>query len=723
MILFEEDWETYPNAIIDTETKNTSFIELAALYREMGIKNNAFILQLHNTELQGVDPYDPNLTHDQAIAIGLECKQNFWYWIREIARDPQGSGEFPIRLKINRGLVAAYWLFFNYITIFLIMIRQTGKSFGLDWLYLYLAFIRMTKSDISILTLNEKLRGRELERLKMFEHILPSYLKQRRRTDPANTEIMKVSGTGNTIRFFVPSLSKIQADRVGRGMSSGVNGADEFAYIPNNHITIPVMLSAMSAAAEVARMKNEPTGAIFSTTSGKRDTIEGAFAFKKVMEAATMNEAFFDLQNYAMLEEVIRGMSKNRDLTVNCTYNHRQLGFTDEWLRERMKKAMVEDPVQARADYFNQWPSGTGSDIFSQETMETIRKSESPEFHAQYTSPGLYQLRWYYPEAAIKTKLLSAPHILSIDPSEAVNRDAIGVILDNAHTGETAMAADITITNIGVFALWLVEFIVQNPRVTVIIERKSTGIAIIDLLLLYLPQRDINPFTRLYNDVVDEAESKKERYSMIQGQRGMRDETLLQHKATFGWATAGSGKTSRSELYSTTLNSMTRYCATMMRDTKLIHQTLGLEVRNGRIDHQENGHDDLVIAKLLVHWLLTKGKNLRYYGIEPSEILSKNPERRVAENRLNYYERERQIQYRARVEQLTKDLGQETDPYVIERLERDLIRIGGELIQDDNELISIDALINKIREDRTAFSRSNSSYGSSPYPTELVYKQ
>ena len=65
MILFRSDWMKYPNAIADFQTKNKSFIEMAALLKAMGVKNHTFLLALHDRTLVGVDPFDyANLTHE-----------------------------------------------------------------------------------------------------------------------------------------------------------------------------------------------------------------------------------------------------------------------------------------------------------------------------------------------------------------------------------------------------------------------------------------------------------------------------------------------------------------------------------------------------------------------------------------------------------------------------------------------------------------------------------
>ena len=107
-ILFFDQWADYPHAIVDTKTTNTSFLRLAAIYKKMGIKNHAFILQLHNPDLQGIDPFSEDLTTAQMAAIALECKENFFYFIREIAMAPPISGNIPVRFKANRGNIATY---------------------------------------------------------------------------------------------------------------------------------------------------------------------------------------------------------------------------------------------------------------------------------------------------------------------------------------------------------------------------------------------------------------------------------------------------------------------------------------------------------------------------------------------------------------------------------------------------------------------------------------
>lgn len=713
-LLFYNEWKTkYPHAIVDFDTKNESFKRIATLYRDMGVKNHAFPLQLHDRSLVGVDPYDPNLTPEMMIRIAIECKNNLFYFMREVARDPAGSDEFPIGYRANRANIGLYWSFLNAILVFLIQIRQTGKSFGIDWLYTWLLNFRLTKTEISHLTKDEKLRGRELERLKSMELTLPPYLKQRGARDPGNTEVLRISSLENYFKAYLPNKSPKIADIIGRGMTSPIVGVDEFAYIFNSWITIPVMLSATLAAREVSRMKGEPYGTIFATTSGKRDTAEGKYAFKMVNDAAIWSESFFDAENIEDLHKMIVKASPVGKLHVNLTFNHRQLGYTDEWLKERLREAVQEDPVQIAADYFNEWPSGTTYSPFKQDVAKLIRDSEVLDYYTEFAPPESYALRWYYDEKDIGRKLSTTHHILSIDSSEAVGSDAIGITLRNIETGEIAMAADVSEGNLILFSRWLARFLIDNTNVTLIIERRSTGAMICDYLLVYLTEAGIDPFKRIYNQVVQFADEYPQRYESIKNTYGRLGDLCNQYKKFFGWSTSGSGTTSRDDLYSRTLNNAAKMTGGLMRDRKLILQTLGLEIRNGRVDHAAGEHDDLTISFLLSYWLMSLGKNLRHYGIDSSKILANNPVYLSDLKEVSHYERDGNLQARKRVEQLSVQLKEEKDEYVAQRLEFDLELAISRLSDQDRKIVAADDLINKLREERFKSRRPNygESYG------------
>ena len=244
MILFKSDWDKYPHAIIDYTTTNKSALELSALYKKMGIDNHAFILALHNPELQGVDPFDPKLTSEQIAAISIESKENPWYFFREVGYLPASGGTDPIRFRFNRGNISTFWLFFNHITNLLIQPRQTGKSASTDMLMTQLMGVGNTNTDFNLLTKDDSLRVANVTRLKEIYQELPPYLQLKTRGDTNNTEKITINALGNTYTTAVAQSSPKAALNLGRGMTIAINHVDEPAFIKNIDITLPALLAA-----------------------------------------------------------------------------------------------------------------------------------------------------------------------------------------------------------------------------------------------------------------------------------------------------------------------------------------------------------------------------------------------------------------------------------------------------------------------------------------------
>lgn len=708
-ILFKEDWLKPENAgaIIDTQTKNKSFIRFAALLKSMGCDNNSFCLALHNPALQGIDPYDPNLTLEQMAMITLECKNNFWYFIRTAIRVPGSAVDDPIAFNANRGNIALYWLFFNHITTILIQIRQTGKSFSSDVLMTYLLNIACTDTTINLLTKDDTLRSANLERLRDIERELPFFLKMRKKGDIGNTEEIHVNRLRNKYKGHLPNKSPKMALNVGRGMTSPIIQCDETAFFYNIAISLPAALAACTAARQLAKRKGQPYGIILTTTAGKKDDRDGRYVYNMVQEAATWTEKFFDCENTHELETLIRKSSKTDDLLVNCTFNHRQLGYTDEWLKDavRTARAVGED---AERDFGNVWTSGSRSSPLPVAISDIIRASEVSDHYAQICSPGAYVLRWYIAEEDIPSRMSSDYCTLAMDSSDGSGGDDIGLVLRSIKTGEVLAAADINETNLITFCEWLCNLLEAFENVLFIPERRSTGAMIIDYLLIMLPQRNIDPFKRIYNKVVQEKDEYPDRYSLINKPMYARDRNIyVDLKKYFGFATSATGATSRTDLYSNTLINAAKMTGDKVKDPKLINQILGLVVRNGRVDHEEGGRDDLCISWTLSFWPLINGKHLAFYGINSRDILVNNKASQELNDPIALYENKYQERLREHIKQLMKEIEHESDEYVSRRLEAQLIHYSKQLTDNDRAILSVDELLTKAREHRQQRYRYN----------------
>lgn len=702
MLLFHEQWrEEYPYAIVDDKTKNTSFIRYAALLKSMGVKNNLWPLVLMNKELQGVDPFDPNLSTEQMMLISLECHENPMYFFREISRDPKGTPDEPIIFRANRGNMALFWLFFNHITTFLIQIRQTGKSFSTDTLMTYLLNVRCKKTEINLLTKDDTLRAANLERLKNIQSELPFYIKQKHRGDISNTEELSVKSLGNRYRGHVPNKSPKMALNVGRGLTSPIFQIDEIAFIFNIAISLPAALAAGTAERDRARRLGEPFGTIFTTTAGKKDDPDGAYAYEMVQNSAIWSEKFMDAKNNDELQRIVRANSPKGELRVNCTFNHRQLGFTDEWLKRAIEEANAKGE-DADRDFGNVWTSGSQVSPLSVQLLARIRDSQRLDPHIQLTGNHGYATRWFVDENQVEHVMRNEFHIMSIDSSDAVGLDDMAMSLRNVKTGGITGAGTFNETNIITFCEWLVEWFVKYEHFVLIIERRSTGASILDYLLLMLPTRNIDPFKRIYNRCVQDAEEFPDRYKEISKPMYSRgNDIYVKYKKMFGWATSGTGATSRSELYGNTFQQIAKLTADKVHDVKTINQILSLIIRNGRVDHPAGGNDDHVVSWLLSGWLLIQGRNLHHYGINSKMVLIDNKVNQEINNPVVLYNSARQNHYRNLIEVLVDELKRERDTFIVQRLEQKIRSISMDLTEEDRKILSVDDLLLKLRDDRS----------------------
>jgi hypothetical protein len=245
MIKFKEDWyKKHPEAIIDLKTANRSFVRIAGLYKRMGIENHAFMLALHDPDLQGVDPHDQELSRELKLKIAIEIKVNPWYWFREVMVVPSSASSKRIQFRANRANIATLWLAFNHITGYLIQPRQTGKSLTGDGLDAYMLNTGASNSDISLITKDEKLRIKTSLQVRELISLTPKYLQLLSKRDIKNNERITVNAIGNSMNLYVGRNDKKAADNLGRGMTSPFVRIDEFAYIYNINITLPTLLAA-----------------------------------------------------------------------------------------------------------------------------------------------------------------------------------------------------------------------------------------------------------------------------------------------------------------------------------------------------------------------------------------------------------------------------------------------------------------------------------------------
>jgi hypothetical protein len=739
MIRFAKDWANYPAARYHTQTRNRSALEFAAKLKYQGIKNWGFFLALHNPDLANVDPHSPDLTLEQMNLIFLEIKENPWYYFREVALVPSNAGQAIHLVNFNRSNICLWWCFFNHITLILTQPRQTGKSFCVDLLMTGLQNFWCANTQINLITKDDRLRTENINRLKKIYDQLPDYLNFKTREDSNNSTDLSVHRWGNTYRAMVSRDQEKAAYNLGRGITTAILQTDEgpFQHLP--WFTFPTALGSMGAAIKQARAAGEPYGIVHTTTAGRRDEKSGKFFYGMIQDSAIWDESYYDCEDEAQLQEVITRNSlashtKARpnseehfdgNFQVYACFSYKQLGLTDEWMAGELKRTM-QTGDDANRDYFNIWTSGTTSSPLPTELLERLNNSVVDPDHTERTEVGQYMLRWYLPKDDIASFMANREVIIGVDPSEAAGGDYCGVVFTDASTGGVVAAAAINDTNLVRFGSWLAHLLVKYPKTTLIMEKRSSGAALHDMLLEALPLQGIDPFRRIFNWIANDPHEHSMLLEEAMSPMVRRSaEVYARAKRLFGFATSAGGETSRDTLFSTTLHNAVSRTAERIHDRTLAQQIAGLTRRNGRVDHAPNEHDDLVIAYLMTHWFLTLAKNLSWYGIDSTKVMvpAQQARRVVSDKPIDMVRDQIQEELRAQIADLLQKIASERDYFLIQRYEQEVrFADSRRVARDGEEDFSIDAVLNKMREDRSTFKREQHqqvrSQAYNPYGSE-----
>jgi hypothetical protein len=701
MILFREDWNKYPNAIIDYNTSNKTFLRIAGIYKSMGIQNNAFMLSLLNPSLSGVDPFSTDLTPEQMLYIAAESKANPWYFIREIARIPISGAADPIKYKANRANIALTWLFYNHITQLLMQPRQTGKSVSTDVIMNYIRCISGLNTTMFLFTRNDSLRVENVKRLRELELTLPPYLRlYDRKYDSNNLETLTCAALKNKYLTAVGQISKDRAINVGRGMTLPIIHVDEIAFIDNNYISLPAMLPATTLARDIAEENNAPYGNIFTTTAGFLNEKRGLFVYEEIYnKSMRWSEKLLDCKDLDELKAIVKANSPRGELQVLCEFNHRQLGYTDEWLKEKIMEAKVSKD-KAETEFLLAWSSGNEQNPIDKETLKIIHANKVTDPITIITSEG-FAIRWYVPQHEIDNKVKDRKLIMGLDTSEAIGGDYTCMVVMDAYTGEVVATGKFNSALITTISRWITNFLLEYDNILLVPERRSTGVSYVDHIIEILMANGKDPFKRIFNWLVNDMKTDKRiETEVLNRSLHSRDNYFYaKYKKYFGYATAGAGRTSRSNLYGETFTHATKYLAAVIRDVDIINELSSLIIKNGRLDHPVGGHDDFVISFLLPFWCLTKCKNISYYGIDPTRILRTVLDKRAEEvgGRSVVNERQRQLKLRDKIMGLVekaKHCKSETEYNIMVKM---IERMSEELTEVNNNEFNVESIIRSIK--------------------------
>lgn len=329
----------------DYSTTNESFLKLHTKLKNEGVKNNAFFLILFDRDLIGINPYDENLNEDIKRKIYNECKNNFWYFIREVVRIPVCNEVIPFKLnKLNLSI------FFNMIksnNIIAEGIRSGSyKTISISARLIWeIIFNKTTASFMDIS--NEDIRQTIL-RMDIILNQLPQYITPSEFTDKYNNKLLLyMKDLKSNYKYnYLKYTSRVEAYNVGRQLTSERIWFDNFAFIEYNDILLNTCTPSNAKVKSNAISNNKPAGIILSSTIEDLDVYRGIF-YKDIKDLAVR---FTDIM-YDMNENELINYIKNNSFNefVYIKYDYNELDISENEYQE-FCKMLQNDPEAIRKE-------------------------------------------------------------------------------------------------------------------------------------------------------------------------------------------------------------------------------------------------------------------------------------------------------------------------------------------------------------------------------------
>lgn len=708
-VRFLKDFQRY-KAGVHLETSNKSFVRTAQLFRKMGIKNHYFMLQLNNPLLRDVDPWDPNLSDAQRAMVVAECNQNIWYILREVI--VIGGRRF----RGNRAVLSFIWACLCHIPTTILMPRQCGKTVGMQVLTFVMQYIIGRGYRTGLITLAASNRMQFVEALKKIRAGLPEYLINITYKDKDAGNVLSYEAYGpdkkNTFEVRVPSGGRDGAENVSRGATLEALLYDEPAWTKYIEEIINGSGPATLTAQKEAREKGIPYFTAKATTPNSILKEEGAYMHKDFMESTEWREAFFDsFSETHLVKRLIKAAPiETTHPKIGMMFTHLQLGFGHSWVKETMDKLGLSWS-KAKIDLLMMWTEEGMNKLFDDFTREKLAEAkEEHVWNEEINETGLF-VDWFIDKEQLEEYIDHKDEyiLMGMDTSDANNRDAVTLVLRRMKTGEVIGTGRYPLAFLDDVTEILKELIIRIPNSLLIIERNRAA-HMIERLLLTLPAYGIDPFRRIYNDIINDPVKYKSEFKDVQEIhfKHRTKDFYLRFKRYFGFYT---GPESRRRMYGYIHDAIANTGA-LIRYKLLIDELIGLEIdKDGRIDHKSGSHDDLVVAWLLTYDFIKVGYNKTYYGIPQGMALTQittfkdtGETKQYSTNELEVF-----VKIKERINILTKELMTSENNTIASRIEIEIRKLSEYIPREMRKTITIDAIIEEAKQERTKRSVENRS--------------
>ena len=592
------------NVYYDYDTKNESFIKMHYFLKSKGIKNNAFFLLLYDYGLKGIDPYNPNLPREMKIRILRECIINYWYFIREVVRIPEEGGQTGSGKKyaLNRFNLAMGYMFVYNINQFTVTVRQAGKTVSACAWYLWCFNFSCTNSRIIFANKKHDDSKANLRTLKNLRSALPDYLRMDQVIGPDGKQI-RVPNSSETLQNPInhnmittlpgartPSL----ADGAGRGATVPLLYFDEFAFLPYNSIVYAAAAPAFSTASQNAKKNGSSYGMLITTTPGDLTTKEGQFAYQMTEAATQWNESYFDLS----YDKLIALMESNKQSSfMHIRYTYQMLGKGAKYFDD-MVRMFGTDYAKLRREILIEWSKISDNSPFNREDLEVISSmvKQEPRYTLFFGKAGQFQMKFWDTVPLGSTY----PLLIGVDVSSGIHKDASAITVVDSETTKVIATFRNNFITMPELADLIYQFVTNYAKNAIICVENNGGFGSSVLQMLLKTSIKKN----LYYEIKDRMDEEVFDGSAVR----RRTRRVKVYGGT-------SSKSTRNKLIEL-LHQRVQHHRDKFNSKEIYDELSTMVVKpNGKTEHAEDAHDDLVFSYLWALYIFYYGEDLatRYH--------------------------------------------------------------------------------------------------------------
>ena len=587
----------------------------------------------------------------------------------------------------------------------------THNTVSVQVINFWLTYINGRGYKSHLITLKSDNRAQFIDAIKKIRTCMPPYLVNPTWRDKDSGNYLNYKAFGdeyvNTLNINVPQMGRDAAGDLGRGLTVETTTYDEPAYISFiEEIINGCAPSALTAMAN-ARKQGKPYGISFITTPNTTLHPSGEFMFEKLMSSTEWREKFFDSYSESHLRErLLRASPKTTTSpSIAMVYNYMQLGKDKDWVKETIDLLNLS-LAKAKIDLLLMWVEDGENRLFDDITREAINGCKREVIWSkEYKDSGLFMDFFCTQQELIVMgkKEYNDYFLIGVDTSSAINKDACTIIIRSMRTGKVVGVGRYPLAFLDDVTAIIVDLLQVLNNSLLVIERNYAH-HMIDNLLIMLPAKGMDPFTRIFNQVYQDTVQYEKEYKEVQATKFAYryKDFYLKYKQYFGFNT-----TSRSrEILYGLIQEAVGMTAYGLNYDKLADELINLRTKGDRIDHDAKRHDDLVIGWLLTYWFIKLGANKSLYGIQAGialtdtkNLLNEGGSRKGPEMEPHVVQFMDKI--KSKVEGLTKELLDTNDNILAMRLEAEIRKLSKVLPPEQSRLMTVDSLLEQAKFERS----------------------